>query len=515
MTLKNINNKTIMLIGFILITVCISILILKDLGSKNLNDSNDNYINGSFATNNDKGIYFSSPNRLDYGEDLIINSFFDKLIKFNSKKNEFEEIIVDSKVECIKAIDNWIYFVGEDKCIYKVRDDGTTKTKLSDNQTCNSQMYIDNDWIYFLSENDEKAGMKLYRVNTDGSQEQKILTEQLQSDFLVEDNILFYVKDSDNSLQLFRYDILNEEKTIRIENLNCVKLSHITKHGDSIYYICKFSFEESGNLYEYDLKTESSREILKDIFSYNIENDQRIYYSNSKGLFVKDLNGSEEKTIISTKDIIEDINIAGESIFYHNRKYIGKESNGEDKYSYSAHLNTVKKDGTELFVIDDVFNFEGNKRYVEMDFACEKFKMYYPINFGIDEIRIFPVNLGLGGSVLLRADEENFYALLGFQNNTREFDKIKSMYNSDSKAKVEDITTNEGLKGYIVYTDGEDVNNLVRLKDVKNYLTMRFITAFDGKGYTMFYEGDYDKVMRYKEMFIDTAKQMKIKSYEN
>ena len=510
---KSLNKKIIISIGFVVITLFLSILVLKDLGNKNLNESNDNYINGSITTNNDSGIFFASPHSYYRDEYIKVNSFFDKLIKFNSQKNELEEIIVDSKVECIKAIDDWIYFVGEDKCIYKVKDDGSSKIKLSDKEVYYSEIYIDNNWVYFISENiPEKVGRSIYRVKADGLQEQKILTnKELVREFLVENNILFYVKDSNNNLQLIRYDILNEEEIILFEKNELSDLFDFTKHGESIYYktsgdsytepniLYKYGLSfntEHDILYEYDLRTGSSKEIEKGIYSYNIENNQKIFYSNDEGLFVKDLRDGEEKTIISTKDIIIDINIAGESIFYRNLKYLGKDSSGEDIYSRILQLNTVKKDGTNLHVIDDVFNLNGNKRYNEIDFTYYKFKVYYPLNFRIDEVK--------GFQVLFYPETTDIYAYISVRNFYQEsIEEIKPLPNSETK--VEEIMTNEGLKGYIEYTEDK----------AKNELYMMFITVFDGKKYEIVYHGEYDEVILYKEMLIDTAKQIKIKSYEN
>ncbi len=70
-----------------------------------------------------------------------------------------------------RVINDWIYYVNEDdgNSLYKVRPDGTDRTKL--NSSDSSIIDIIGDWLYYHNNSDRS---KVYRVKTDGSENNKV-----------------------------------------------------------------------------------------------------------------------------------------------------------------------------------------------------------------------------------------------------------------------------------------------------------------------------------------------------
>lgn len=74
-----------------------------------------------------------------------------------------------------KIKDGWVYYVdsNSNNNLYKVKIDGTQKTKVSDDNISSSEFNISGNWIYYRNTNNSD---KIYRINIDGTQ--KTLIEQ-------------------------------------------------------------------------------------------------------------------------------------------------------------------------------------------------------------------------------------------------------------------------------------------------------------------------------------------------
>ena len=61
---------------------------------------------------------------------------------------------------------DWIYYVNWDDnyCLYKIRTDGSNKTKVNNDST--GHFRIVGDWIYYEHRDDDWC---LYRIRTDGT----------------------------------------------------------------------------------------------------------------------------------------------------------------------------------------------------------------------------------------------------------------------------------------------------------------------------------------------------------
>lgn len=81
-----------------------------------------------------------------------------------------------SSVQCycakFESFDNdWVYYINEDdgNKLYKIKLDGGSRTKICDDRLDNYYTEIVNGWIYYQNSND---GNKYYRIKTDGTERQ-------------------------------------------------------------------------------------------------------------------------------------------------------------------------------------------------------------------------------------------------------------------------------------------------------------------------------------------------------
>ncbi|OLN31749.1 Basic protein [Desulfosporosinus metallidurans] len=78
--------------------------------------------------------------------------------------------------------------------LYKIRTDGTGKTKLNSDQSYD--INVVGDWIYYSNVSDN---MYLYKIRTDGTGETKLNNDKSQSISVVGDWIYYFTKPSNTS----------------------------------------------------------------------------------------------------------------------------------------------------------------------------------------------------------------------------------------------------------------------------------------------------------------------------
>ena len=62
----------------------------------------------------------------------------------------------------------WLYYVVKPGSIYKVKIDGTNKSKVADIKTFNGNMIVEQDWIYYVDDSN------FYKMNSDGKNVTKL-----------------------------------------------------------------------------------------------------------------------------------------------------------------------------------------------------------------------------------------------------------------------------------------------------------------------------------------------------
>ncbi|TNJ61005.1 DUF5050 domain-containing protein [Paenibacillus hemerocallicola] len=131
-----------------------------------------------------------------------------------SKDGATQIKLTDDNATSINAKGDWLYYtvatgnytdgVLQYGGVYKIRQDGTEKTKLS--PVSASRIVVNQEWIYFLETND--SGIS--RVKTDGSSSEKIIPENHIQTFFITDNRLFYQQNE--TADLFQTDLTGSGK---------------------------------------------------------------------------------------------------------------------------------------------------------------------------------------------------------------------------------------------------------------------------------------------------------------
>jgi len=213
----------------------------------------------------------------------------------------------------------WIYYNGFDnKCFYKMREDGTEKTKLADHYALD--INIADGWIYYSYASDDG-----YYVDGDGFEHTdkygifKMRTDGSEETLLIDDWLACYVAFSDGWLY-YRYD---RDRFVKTDG----NLDIITDEENSGI----FKIRPDGS--ERTQVTSGSK-----IYNLNVVGDW-IYYStdNTCDLYKVRTDGSE-KTIIFSEPGCDCINVAGDWIYY-----IGEENTDE----YRRGIYKVRADGTD------------------------------------------------------------------------------------------------------------------------------------------------------------------------
>lgn len=156
-----------------------------------------------------------------------------KLYKMRADGSEKTKLN-DNISYCINVVEDWIYYINNSdidapQCIYKMRTDGSENTKLNDSMS--EDINVIGDWIYY-KKYCGNGDWKLHKLAVDGSQE-IMLYDRAISDFCVTNDWIYFTDYEDGwdySLCKIRTDGSGKTKLI---NRNAYD---INIEGDWIYY---------------------------------------------------------------------------------------------------------------------------------------------------------------------------------------------------------------------------------------------------------------------------------------
>jgi len=214
--------------------------------------------------------------------------------------------------------DGWVYYNSFDnKCFYKMREDGTEKTKLADQSAC--YINVADGWIYYCYYKDyrntaEKEGSGIFRMRTDGSENTRIADDIVAVCMNVSGEWIYYIE----SGGVYKTRLDGSEKT-RVTDGN---INYINVDGDWIYYtagingdLCKIRTDGTGK---------TLLRLMDDVFysGYIITAGDWIYYmphafDDTFSIYKIRTDGTENTLVISWNDIWGiDFNIADGWIYY-------------------------------------------------------------------------------------------------------------------------------------------------------------------------------------------------------
>lgn len=224
------------------------------------------------------------------------------------KINEYGNTVGNISNGAMVAVqDQWIYYENsnDDDSIYKVRTDGSMKTRVNNDRS--ARINVLGDWIYYSNLDDNG---NIYKIRTDGSNRTRLNDEECRVINVVGDWIYYVNKDDNDRIYKIRTDGSNRTMVgdDSVRRINVV--------SGWIYYVNK-----NDNGYIYRIRTDGSdrTRINNDKSAYINVVDDWIYYSNSDdgGKLYKVRTDGRNRTRLNN-DESDWINVSGDWIYYIN-----------------------------------------------------------------------------------------------------------------------------------------------------------------------------------------------------
>lgn len=235
------------------------------------------------------------------GEWVYTNTL-DRARKIYKMRTGTEWIVVSyDSASYLNVVDDWVYYqnAADNYSIYKVRTDGTKRTKLNDD--ISYDINVVGSWIYYSNRSDEH---RVYKIRIDGTERTKMNSERSVNVVAVEGWVYY------SSSGLVKMRTNGTDRTV----VTADACWHINVIGDWIYYQGTLN----GNRI-YKIKTDGTgRTALNKDSSYfiNVSGDW-VYYQNGsdENSLYRMLTDGTERTQLTTDQVFF-INVAGDWVFY-------------------------------------------------------------------------------------------------------------------------------------------------------------------------------------------------------
>lgn len=264
--------------------------------------------------------------------------------------NEFNDYCYE-----IYAVNNKIYYIGEDSNIYKMNLDGSNRELVSDNET--GYIGITDKYIIYNEEIDENAEIPSYQtciMNLDGTEKRVILENTRLYTVNVINDVIYY---TDKDLRIYKVNLDGTENELVFEteayNLNVTE--------DYIYYLNYADIENEDKticINRVNLDG-TDHQIIKKLYSgtsfVNIVGDWALYMDSTlEAGYIKivKIDGSEEKDlyVMDFKKLYEqytDTSIVEEDL-------PAEETNTTENSNVNETVNTIAESkNTVVNVVDD------------------------------------------------------------------------------------------------------------------------------------------------------------------
>lgn len=229
----------------------------------------------------------------------------------------------------INIVGDWIYYtsLSDNSKIYKIRTDGTCRIRLNDDQSLNTTV-IDN-WIYYINLSDSRH---LYKMATDGTYKEELAEYSSKYVNILPDWVYYINSDDGNTVYRVKPD-----DSSQIQELTNICASGINVIGSSIYFI---NARDKNSLYRISADCTNLTKLSNDLV-YEIQiNYDWIYYSNGSDgnkLYKIKTDGTERALVYDGNTYL--LNIVGDELYFMS---------DED----GLLLYKIKTDGTCLTKVD-------------------------------------------------------------------------------------------------------------------------------------------------------------------
>lgn len=293
---KKLNLNTKMLIAAILaivLLIMIAITFYVINGRRKVNAELGNIANMGLAASNDEGVFF--------------NKYEEGIVKV---KGTEESQITNETAYAINLLGNDIYYlsVGDTNniAIKRVKTNGSELTTIKNINTSISKIYLDEDSIYYVT-NDNNGGIA--KLNLDGSDERVIINNEIKDFEVIEGKIYYSSKTGD------LYESTTNGTEIKRLTTGDVSIKEFQVKDEWIYY-----YNEDNNCL-YKLKIDgTNNQIFSQYVNSNIYNaaKDRVYFfdEQNKKIASVNYNGENYKEITSISTNKTKINVVGDTVYY-------------------------------------------------------------------------------------------------------------------------------------------------------------------------------------------------------
>jgi hypothetical protein len=257
-----------------------------------------NIVNDGLAATDGEWIYYSNP--ADEG----------RLYKMKPDGSGKTKLSDNKDAEYINVVGGWVYYARSGSYIYRVRTNGKDEAQLS--KTAATYVSVVDGWIYYHNKADKGA---IYRMKTDGSEVTK-LNSQTSSYINVADGWVYYIDITGSQLvkgPAYRMRVDGSEQTRLGDRI----VSNLNVAGGYLYYT---EHPEGGEVTTGRMKLDGSEAttIANDNYRYLNVTADSIYYApdqDSGQLYRAALDGSGATRLADDKHV-KSINVVGDWIYY-------------------------------------------------------------------------------------------------------------------------------------------------------------------------------------------------------
>jgi hypothetical protein len=271
-------------------------------------NTSGNLANGGFVAESDGWVYYNGS--IDYSNNGIY--------KMRSDGSEKTKLIDGLHAQEINVADGWIYFIG-DKGLYKMRTDGIGLSKLTD-MTLFKDLYLEEGWLYYCDSSD---GFYIVKIRTDGTERTQLTGGAL---FITVADGWIYYKNTDDDLSLYKIRADGTDKT----KLSGRQTYNIIVSGDYVYFL---TTGENYHCYLYRIRTDGTGEIkLTDNLydSFNVYNGW-IYYRNIDDHSLHKMRTEGTGDVKLSDGVNAYLYIADDWIYYYNDGFCRIKTDGTEK----------------------------------------------------------------------------------------------------------------------------------------------------------------------------------------
>lgn len=124
--------------------------------------------------------------------------------------------------------------------IYRTYKNGSTKKQIVNNAAEEPYINVVGNYIYYVGVYDSGNNYGIYRVKTDGTGKTKLIGNYGYNSFIVQDNYLYYIKETTNSnydevSSLCRYNLSTKKTVSTLYTTTSRYIGDMSLSGDYIY----------------------------------------------------------------------------------------------------------------------------------------------------------------------------------------------------------------------------------------------------------------------------------------